>query len=50
MLLVAANASADAITAGSIVSLRLSGTDGSALTRFRNGGPFRMDLPNVICR
>lgn len=37
-------ASADPISAGSIVQLRLTGTDGSALTRFSNGGPFRMDL------
>lgn len=48
ILLVAANASADAITAGSIVKLQLTHTSGSAITRFSNGGPFRMDLPNTV--
>ncbi len=48
MLLVAASASADAIAAGSIVKLRLTGTDGSTLTRFSNGGPFRMDVANSV--
>lgn len=48
MLLVAANASADAITAGSIVKLQLTHTNGTAITRFSNGGPFRMDLPNGL--
>ena len=48
MLLVAANASADAITAGSIVKLQLTHTNGTAITRFSNGGPFRMDLPGGV--
>jgi hypothetical protein len=48
MLLVAVNASADAITAGSIVKLRLTRNDGSTIARFSNGGPFRMDLPNTV--
>ena len=46
ILLVAANASADAITAGSIVKLRTTHTNGTSIVRFSNGGPFRMDLPN----
>jgi PEP-CTERM motif len=44
MLAAAGEVSADPVTAGDIVQLRLTGTDGTALTRFSNGGPFRMDL------
>jgi hypothetical protein len=43
-LLCGGTASADPISPGSIVQLRLTATNGSTLTRFSNGGPFRMDL------
>jgi hypothetical protein len=46
-ILLGGNASADPIAAGDIVQLRLTTTDGSALPRFSNGGPFRMDLPGT---
>lgn len=38
------SASADPISPGSIVQLRLTTTSGSNIARFSNGGPFRMDL------
>lgn len=41
----AGQVSADPISVGDIVQLRLTGTDGTSLNRFSNGGPFRMDLP-----
>ena len=48
MLLVAANASADAISAGSIVTLRLTHNNGTSIARFSNGGPFRLDVANSV--
>jgi len=48
ILLLAGSASADPVSAGNIIQLRLTGTDGSALSRFSNGGPFRMDLPGTV--
>jgi hypothetical protein len=48
MLLVAANASADAVSAGSIVKLQLTHNGGSAIARFSNGGPFRLDVANSV--
>ena len=47
LVLVASTSSADPISAGDIVQLRLTDNSGTALTRFSNGGPFRMDLPGT---
>jgi hypothetical protein len=44
LLFAAGEVSADPVSAGDIVQLRLTATNGTTLTRFSNGGPFRMDL------
>jgi hypothetical protein len=46
-LLAAGTAAADPVSAGDIVQLRLTASNGISLARFSNGGPFRMDLPGV---
>ena len=46
-LMFGGQASADPVAAGDIVQLRLTATNGSTITRFSNGGPFRMDLPGT---
>lgn len=45
VLMAGQRAAADPVTAGDIVQLRLTDVNGTSLTRFSNGGPFRMDLP-----
>jgi hypothetical protein len=42
--LICGTASADPVAAGDIVRLSLYGSNGTALARFADGGPFRMDL------
>lgn len=44
VLLCGTPVAADPIAPGSIVQLRLTTTSGSTISRFSNGGPFRMDL------
>ena len=46
-LLSTASAYADPVQAGDIVQLRLTDSDNQTITRFGNGGPFRMDLPGT---
>lgn len=46
-LAMAGSASADPVSAGDIVQLRLTANDGSTLVRFSDGGPFRLDLPGT---
>ena len=43
-LLCGTAASADPVAAGDIIRLSLYGSNGTALARFSDGGPFRMDL------
>lgn len=46
-LLAGPSAYADPVAAGDIVQLRLTDNSGTALARFSDGGPFRLDLPGT---